>query len=255
LELEERELVERELAEGKKRESSKIRKNKSYKKELLNILKKEEGGIISKIENIEDSKKKILSRKFSVASGAKVSFGEAFNIINPYKKKLAIDPAFVLAILFQESGWGGKIGGNIGQCFYNDKNSHGNPKNGFEVMKKSQQIAFLKIMSDLKLNVKKQKISCPISKDGAFGGAMGPAQFMPQTWFGTRKKAAKIIGKTAEEMSPFENRDAFITSAVLLKQNYYSKSCSNYSKKYRHISSDRTLRERCAASMYYAGGN
>jgi hypothetical protein len=70
-----------------------------------------------------------------------------------------------------------------------------------------------------------------------------------------RSAAAKIIGKKPEQMSPFTNHDAFIASGVLLKNNYYSKSCSAYAKKYKHISSERTLRERCAAAKYYAGGN
>ena len=68
-----------------------------------------------------------------------------------------------------------------------------------------------------------------------------------------RSKAAAILGKQPHEMSPFVNGDAFIASAVLLKTNYYSKGCSNYANQYKHISSVRTLRERCAASKYYAG--
>lgn len=255
LELEERELLERELAQEKLLEKKKIDKSKEQRKELLDVLEKEEGGVVSEIAENEEAKRAILSRKFTVKSGAKVTFGEAYNIINAYKDKLGMDPAFVLAILFQESGWKGQIGGNIGRCTYNQKNSHGNSVGGFNVMKKSQQKAFLRIMSDLNLNAEKQKISCPIPSDGSYGGAMGPAQFIPTTWIGTRSSAAKIIGKPVGKMSPFENKDAFVSSGVLLKWNYYSKACSDYSKKYRNISSDRTLRERCAAAKYYAGGN
>ena len=255
LELEERELLERELAEEKKIENNKIKKNKSYKNELLGILKKEEKGFVVSLESREEAKRAILARKFSVASGAKVSFGEAYEVIKTYQKELGMDPAFVLAILFQESGWKGKIGGNIGQCTYNQKNSHGNSVHGYEVMKKGWQADYLEIMNDLKINPEKQKISCPIPSDGSYGGAMGPAQFIPPTWKGVRKTAANIIGKDYRAMSPFINRDAFVSSGVLLKWNYYSQACSDYSKKYRHISSDRTLRERCAAAKYYAGGN
>ena len=84
---------------------------------------------------------------------------------------------------------------------------------------------------------------------------MGPAQFMPATWMGIRSQAARIIGKKPSQMSPFTNHDAFIASAAYLRNNYYSRSCTNYANKYKHISSVRTLRERCAAAMYYAGGN
>jgi hypothetical protein len=72
---------------------------------------------------------------------------------------------------------------------------------------------------------------------------------------GIRSSASKILVKEASQMSPFVNRDAFITSATYLKQQYYSSSCTKYFNDYKHISSERTLRERCAASRYYAGGN
>jgi len=251
IELEERESVERQLAREKKTEYEKIARNKKYKKELLGIKKKEEGALKNRIIDKEKAKQAILRKKFTVASGEKVTFGEAFNIINPYKKELGMDPAFVLAILFQESGWSGKIGGNIGQCTYNQKNPCGKNK----VMKESQVPSFLEIINGLGADPNTQKVSCPICKDGSYGGAMGPAQFMPTTWMGIRDRAAKIIGKDPKKMSPFTNHDAFIAAGAYLKGQYYSKACSDYANKYKHISSVRTLRERCAAARYYAGGN
>ena len=122
-------------------------------------------------------------------------------------------------------------------------------------MSKSQQSNFEKIISGLGGDVNKQVVSCPICKDGSYGGAMGPAQFMPNTWMEIRKPAAKILGVSVNSLSPFVNQDAFIASAAYLKQQYYSKSCSEYANKYSHISSKKTLRERCAAAHYYAGGN
>ncbi len=249
IELEERESVERELAAEKAEEARKIKRNKAYKKDLLSVVKKDEGSIKAVISIKEKAKQAILRKKFTLASGEKVTFGEAYNIVRPYKKALGIDPAFVLAVLFQESGWGGRIGGNIGQCFYNQKNPCG--KN--QVMAPSQQKSFLKIMSGLGVDPTKQKVSCPICRDGSYGGAMGPAQFMPKTWMFIRDRAAKIIGKKPEEMSPFINHDAFIASGTYLKQYYYSSACTRYANRWKKISSERTLRERCAAASYYAG--
>ncbi len=255
IELEEKESVERDLAYDRKKESVKIVKNKKYKRELLNILKKEEGGLKITIGNKEKAKRAILAKVFKVASGAKVSFGEAYNIINPYKRALGMDPAFVMAILFQESGAGGKIGGNIGQCTYKQYNKHGSAKGGKTMMKNSQHKAFESIMKGLGRNAKTQKISCAIPRDGGYGGAMGPAQFMPNTWMEIRASAGKIVGKSATSMSPFTNQDSFVASAAYLKKQYYSASCNKYARDYKHIQSTRTLRERCAASRYYAGGN
>ncbi len=177
IELEERESVERQLAREKQIEYQKIARNKKYKNELLGIKKKETGFLKKRIIDKEKAKQAILRKKFTVASGEKVTFGEAFNIINPYKRQLGMDPAFVLAILFQESGWSGKIGGNIGQCTYNQKNPCGKNR----VMSESQVPSFLEIMKGLGGDPNIQKVSCPICKDGSYGGAMGPAQFMPKT--------------------------------------------------------------------------
>ena len=248
-ELEERDVLEKELMEKKREELVKIEKNKRYQKELLGILKKEVGVRKTVISSKEKIKQEILKRKFTLASGQKVTFGEAYGIIRPYKRILGIDPAFVLAVLFQESGNKGRIGGNIGRCYYNQRNPCG--KN--TVMNSSQKPAFLKIMQGLGQNPSKQVVSCPICRDGAYGGAMGPAQFMPTTWKWVAPAAAKIIGKKVESMSPFTNHDAFIASGALLKMHYYSKACSNYANKYKHIQSTKILRERCAAAMYYAG--
>ena len=176
-ELKERDALEKELMENKKDELVKIQKNRNYKNELLGILKKEVGTQKTIISNKEKIKQEILRRKFTLASGVKVSFGDAYHIIRPYKRKLGIDPAFILAVLFQESGNRGKIGGNIGRCYYNQKNPCGKNK----VMSPKQSPYFIKIMQGLGQNPSKQKVSCPICKDGSYGGAMGPAQFMPTT--------------------------------------------------------------------------
>ncbi len=255
IELSERAMYQQQLAEERKIEQKNIARNQKYKKELLDVLKKEEGKIQSSILSKESARQKILQKTYFLKSGKAVTFGEAYNAIYPYKKVLGLDPAFVLAILFQESGHKGKIGGNIGRCTYNQPNKHGNKKRGYTVMSNTQKPAFLTIMKGLGVDPSSQKVSCPIPKDGAYGGALGPAQFMPTTWMGIRAQAGKIIGKKPEKMSPFVNGDAFIASGTFLKNLYYSKSCTNYANKYKHISSVRTLRERCAAAMYYAGGN
>ncbi len=255
LELEEKESVERDLADRRKIETGKIERNKRYKDDLLGILKREEGGIKAVITSRERAKQAILAKMFKVASGDKVSFGEAYNIIYPHRRALGMDPAFILAILFQESGMGGKIGGNIGQCTYKQFNRHGSVSGGKTVMRLSQHKAFETIMRGLGLNAKTQKVSCPIPRDGGHGGAMGPAQFMPRTWMDVRPLAARIIGKKPEEMSPFINQHAFVASAAYLRRHYYSAACNKYAADFKHIQSTRTLRERCAASKYYAGRN
>lgn len=89
----------------------------------------------------------------------------------------------------------------------------------------------------------KTPVSCPISSDGAYGGAMGPAQFMPTTWQLYDDKISGITGN--KPASPFNNADAFTGTALLLKDNLTG--CKSI---YKTIFSQ----ENCAAAKYYAGG-
>lgn len=253
-ELAEEQSRQRELATQKALEKERLEKKRAEQKVLRDLSKEQEKAYQQLIEEKEEAKRKLRARLFTTASGEKVKFGEAYDIIAPYERDLGIDAAFVLAVLFQESGWGGEIGGNIGQCTYNQYNPHGG-RNGNEVMARSQQDNFVVLMNDLGRNPDEQKISCPISTDGAYGGAMGPAQFMPNTWMEVRSQAAGYLGVNPENMSPFTNRDSFMASATYLRNHYYSSSCSNYAEKYSHIRSKKSLREKCAAARYYAGGN
>jgi membrane-bound lytic murein transglycosylase B len=47
-----------------------------------------------------------------------------------------------------------------------------------------------------------------------YGGAMGPAQFIPSTWMGYKDKVTAITGKPA---NPWDIRDAFLASAIKLR--------------------------------------
>jgi len=254
-ELAEEESRQRELAEQQELQKKQLEKTRAEQKVLRDISKETEKQYEELIAEKEAAKKALRARLFTTASGQKISFGDAYDIIRPYEKALGVDAAFILAVLFQESGWGGKIGGNIGQCTYNQYNAHGGTRNGKQVMSASQQANFLTIMSDLGRDPSTQKISCPIPTDGAYGGAMGPAQFMPNTWMEVRNQAARYIGTSGPNMSPFSNRDAFIASGTYLRNHYYSASCSKYATDYAHIRSAKSLREKCAAARYYAGGN
>ena len=42
------------------------------------------------------------------------------------------------------------------------------------------------------MNPETTPVSCPIASDGAYGGAMGPAQFMPTTWELYKKELEKL---------------------------------------------------------------
>lgn len=250
-ELAEFESRERELKTQKEVEAQAEKKRRAEQKVLLDISKEKEVEYAQVIKEKEALKAQIRSRIFKIADGGSITFGDALNLVRPFEAQLGVDAAFILSVLFQESGWNNQIGGNIGQCTYN----YVHPSTGRTVMSPKQKPAFLQIMRELGRSAETQKVSCPIARDGAYGGAMGPAQFIPTTWLGYRDKAGAVLGKPGTVTSPFVNQDAFVASGVFLKDLYYSSGCTKYANDNAHISPKKTLRERCAAAKYYAGGS
>lgn len=189
------------------------------KKKLLTISKQKE----SEYQKLADEKKaianKIRSALFSLAGiSTKIEFGTALEYANEAKTKTGIDPAFLLAILTQESS----LGANVGKCYLTDISG---PQAGYGVtvatgktwpnlMKPTRDIEpFLDITKRLGLDPLKTVVSCPVAGIAGYGGAMGPAQFIPSTWkiFETRLRA--MLGY---EANPWAPRDAFMASAMYL---------------------------------------
>jgi len=140
-----------------------------------------------------------------------INFGQAVQIAEWAGGQTGVRAAFLLAILTQESN----LGRNVGTC-----NRAGDPpeKSYKTVMHPTRdQPPFLEITAALGRNPDETPISCPMrAKDGSqigWGGAMGPAQFIPSTWMGYSGKVSAITGKSAD---PWDIRDAFLASALKL---------------------------------------
>lgn len=141
-----------------------------------------------------------------------ITFGEALVIAKWAQGATGINPAFLLAILTQESN----LGKNVGTC-----NRLGDPESkSWKVIMKPErdQEPFKQITSELGMNPDITPVSCPMrdknGKQVGWGGAMGPAQFIPSTWMGYKDKVAKLTGKSPA--NPWDIRDAFAASAIKL---------------------------------------
>ncbi|MCL5017145.1 MAG: lytic murein transglycosylase [Patescibacteria group bacterium] len=211
---------------------------KKEKSDLLTATKGQESKYQDLLKKTQETAAQIRSKIFKLLGGGELPFGDAVKIAQIAENATGVRAAFILAILTQESSVESVIGANLGKCYYNDpgRNSSGT------VMSDSQKPAFLSIMSELGLDPRHTPISCPITSDGTYGGAMGPAQFMPNTWLLYRDKISSITGN--KPASPFNNADAFTGTALYLQGSLAS--CKNI---YKTIFSQ----ENCAAAKYYAG--
>lgn len=217
----------KEFKAAQKLEADKV---KDEKNQLLAVTKGQE----SKYQEILKEKKKtaaeLRSRIFQLLGGGEMTFGDAYKLAKMAGDATGVRPALILAILDRESA----LGQNVGKCTYITA-----PMNNKKIKRpsgvyKSEVDYFLEITSDLGFtNPESVSVSCH-NADGAYGGAMGPAQFMPSTWAGYMARISSITGKSA---SPWNNADAFVAAGLYLKD------------------AGATTSERTAAAKYYCGGN
>ncbi len=194
----------------------KVAQSEIEKKNLLAVSKMQESAYQALAAQKRARADKIRAALFPLAGVSKgIPFGTALTYANEASQKTGVDPAFLLAILTQESN----LGANVGQCYLTDiTTGAGAGKNTgtpfANVMKPTRDVApFLEITKRLGLDSFKTPVSCPIAGVLGYGGAMGPAQFIPSTWklFESRLKA--VLGHDA---NPWEPRDAFMASAMYL---------------------------------------
>ncbi len=158
----------------------------------------------------------IRSRIFELAGIPQApTFGQAYEIAKLVSKSTGVRPAFLLAIITQESN----LGKNVGQCNCPGQANCKYPDIGYkEIMKQSRDWQpFLQITQELGRDPNNTPVSCPMYMNGkrvGYGGAMGPAQFIPSTWMIYKSRVEAITGKTAD---PWNIYDAFLAAALYVK--------------------------------------
>ena len=193
-----------------------VAKSEADKQQLLAISKQTEVAYQKLAAQKKVQADRIRSALFSLAGiSQKIEFGTALEYANQVKVKMGIDPAFLLAVLTQESN----LGANVGQCYLtNPDTGAGVGKNTgapfSNVMSPTRDVpVFLSITNGLKFNAFKTAVSCPIVGAGGWGGAMGPAQFIPSTWQLFADRLENILGHYANPWFPM---DAFMASGMYL---------------------------------------
>jgi len=212
--------------------------------------------------------KKLISMVGLVEDQKAPTFGEALELAKSVGNSVGVRPAFLLGIISQESA----IGRNVGQCYITNTKTGGGVYSSGKLLSRiihptRDLPVFLEIIKDSGRVMEKTPVSCWIAQcatsyrgsylyskasvrdDGSiicaksgyvpfgFGGAMGPAQFIPSTWRMVEDKVKAATGKSV--VDPWNLLDSFTASATYLKQ----------------LGGGTTSGEYNAASRYYGGSS
>lgn len=223
--------------------------NEQNKKEQDQYLKLTEVQYQQQLKDQQDlaqKSAKIKAMLFQMVGVSKVpTFGEALAVAQSVSNLVSIRPAFLLAIISQESA----IGRNVGQCMLTDS-ATGNGKKvssgaaTIRVMKPTRDVPpFIQITTALGRDPYNTPVSCWIpayvsGQPTGWGGAMGPAQFIASTWNLFADRLKNLLGQTAD---PWGVKDSFTAAALYLSD--------------LGASSQTTSAESRAASRYYGGSS
>ena len=228
-------------------EKKEIEAKEQAKEQILTVTKGEEAEYQALLNSQKKTAAQLRSQLFDLlGGGGGIPFGEAVELSKYAAGVTGVDAALILAILEQETN----IGSNLGSCLFTDSTS------ARPVMHPTRdEPVFLAIADILGFDPGTRTVSCPIVQNGSrvgWGGAMGPSQFIPSTWamyggivsdgaggyvYDRSSDAIRAING-GDIANPFNNRDAFLATALLLRDNGARGT----------YDSDRT-----AALRYYAG--
>lgn len=198
--------------------------SESTKKQQEGLLKLTEAEYQKQLQQKQETEKKaveIRARLFELIGVPKApTFGEAYEIAKYVSNITGVRPALILAVITQESN----LGKNVGQCYLTNKNTGVGKRIKdntiiYRVMSPKRDVSyFLNIVSNLGRDYSVTPVSCPMSY--GWGGAMGPAQFIPSTWVIYKERISSITNKPGD---PWNIKDAFLAAGLYLS-DYGAKS-------------------------------
>lgn len=204
---------ETQLRQVQQLEQQELTIQEAQKSKLIKDTKGQEKVYQTLITENKKSAAQIRAALFELSGSAAIPFGRALEYAMEAQQKTGVRPAFLLGIIAEESN----LGENVGSGTWT-----------VDMHPTRDAPIFQKITASLGLNAD----TMPVSKKAwyGWGGAMGPAQFIPSTWVlyagypkpdyvydQNRDRIGKLTGNTPP--NPWNPEDAFMASALLLTDN------------------------------------
>ncbi len=218
-------------------EQKKIKVAEAEKKRLLGLNKQDQKAYQGVISAKQTQANTIRNKLFPLRDAGAIKFEDALAYAKAAAASTGVRPAFILAILQQESN----LGANVGSCYLKDETTGSGVKISdgstiLNVMKPTRDVApFIEITKSLGRDPFQTRVSCPFTI--GYGGAMGPSQFIASTWMLYKNRLATALGKPIAD--PWNPKDAITATALFVSD--LGASAQTYTT------------ERNAACRYYSG--
>jgi membrane-bound lytic murein transglycosylase B len=211
------------LLQAQQAQAASLQQTETQKQNLVTATKGQESVYQQLIANQQRTASQIEAQLFSLRDSTQTaSFGDIYSYAQQAGTATGVPPAFIMGILSEESD----LGQNVGNCSY------------LTAMNPTRDVPiYLQLMSQLGLDPNSEKVSCKPSY--GWGGAMGPAQFIPSTWQLYQARIASASGQNPP--NPWAPRTATFATALYMED--------------LGANSGTAAAERTAALKYFAGGS
>lgn len=212
--LEDKKAEETALRQIQELEKKRLEQKEAEKQKILKATKGKEKEYQALVKSKEKSAASIRSELFMLQGSKAIPFEKALEFANRASAKTGVRPAFLLGIIAEESN----LGENVGKGIWS-----------VDMHPTRDRPIFLKITTHLGLDPNKM----PVSKKPwyGYGGAMGPAQFIPSTWAlyagydsknnyeynSDKDQIGQLTGN--QPPNPWDPEDAFMAAAIYLSDN------------------------------------
>ncbi len=177
-----------------------LERSEDEKQNLVKLAKGEETVYQRTIAEQTKTANEIRARLFELRDSGAIPFGKAYEYAKEASAATGVRPALILGVLAQESNLGENVGTGNWQT---------------DMHPTRDRPVFKTLMEELGLDPDTQKVS---KKPWyGWGGAMGPAQFIPSTWVLYKERIGKLTGTNPP--NPWEARTAIFASALLMADN------------------------------------